>query len=177
MNTRRGDWIQTFRGGQFWPLDPRFDEVFIEDIAHALSMQCRFTGHCLRFYSVAEHSVFVSYAVPQEFALWGLLHDASEAYLVDLARPVKRSVVGYAEAEDVVMRVICERFGLSTQMPAAVKRADEAVLATEMAQNMAPPPSAWNLAARPLEDMQLRCLSPDEAEAWFLQRFEQLTRA
>lgn len=68
---RRGDWIQTFTGRRFWPLDPRPEDVCIEDIAHALSLKCRFGGHCTRFYSVAEHSVHVSNYVPAEFALWG----------------------------------------------------------------------------------------------------------
>jgi len=60
---RNGDWIQTFSGLQFWPLDPRPDEINIEDIAHALSLQCRFGGHCNRFYSVADHSIHVSMLV------------------------------------------------------------------------------------------------------------------
>ena len=76
---RIGDWIQTYTGRQFWPLDPRVDEIHIEDIAHSLSMRCCYGGHLTDFYSVAEHSVLVSLHVPQEFALWGLLHDAAEA--------------------------------------------------------------------------------------------------
>ena len=90
MSERVGDWIQTMSGVIFYPLDPRPEEIRIEDIAHALSHQCRFAGHCREFYSVAEHSVRVSRELPQEFMLWGLLHDASEAYLVDLPRPIKR---------------------------------------------------------------------------------------
>ena len=70
IQPRCGDWIQTFTGRQFWPLDPHVDEIYIEDIAHSLSMQCRFTGHSLRFYSVAEHSVLVSYAVPAATQRW-----------------------------------------------------------------------------------------------------------
>jgi hypothetical protein len=63
-----GNWIQTFTGRQYWPLDPREGDVYIEDIAHALSLQCRFTGHCRSFYSVAEHCVRVSHVVPSEDA-------------------------------------------------------------------------------------------------------------
>lgn len=88
--TRRGDWMQTFSGRQFWPCDPRADEVCIEDIAHALSMQCRFAGHVRKFYSVAEHCVRASWIVPDRFKLAALLHDAAEAYVVDLPRPIKR---------------------------------------------------------------------------------------
>ena len=78
---RRGGWIQTYTGRQFWPLDPRIEDIDIHDIAHALSHQCRYSGHCLRFYSVAEHSVLLSHHVAGEHMLWALLHDAWEAYL------------------------------------------------------------------------------------------------
>ena len=83
---RKGDWMQTHSGIQFWPLDPRPEDILIEDIAHALSNQCRFAGHCCFHYSVAQHSVLVSENVPAQDAMWGLLHDAGEAYLVDLPR-------------------------------------------------------------------------------------------
>ena len=81
---RNGSWLQTYTGIQFWPLDPRPEEIDIQDIAHALSLLCRFNGHCQRFYSVAEHSVHVSTILAPEFGLWGLLHDAAEAYLSDI---------------------------------------------------------------------------------------------
>ena len=57
---RRGDWMQTHSGLRFYPLDPRPEDIRIEDIAHALPMICRFNGHCSRFYSVAEHSLNVA---------------------------------------------------------------------------------------------------------------------
>ena len=81
--------IGTFSGLRFWPLAPNLEKILVEDIAHALAHQCRFGGHASRFYSVAEHSVHVSQLCLPEHALWGLLHDASEAYLVDLPRPLK----------------------------------------------------------------------------------------
>ena len=73
---RKGNWMQTFTGRQFWPADPRADEIDIRDIAHALSMQCRYAGHCTQFYSVAEHCVLLANAIPEQ-KLWALLHDAS----------------------------------------------------------------------------------------------------
>lgn len=73
--------MQTFSGALYWPMDPRPEDVNILDIAHSLSMQCRYTGHVSKFYSVAEHSVHVSNIVPKELAMCGLLHDATEAYL------------------------------------------------------------------------------------------------
>ena len=82
-------WIQTYTGGKFHLLAPRQEEINIVDIAHALSMMCRFTGHVRRFYSVSEHSWHASYLVPKQDALWALLHDASEAYMADMNRPLK----------------------------------------------------------------------------------------
>src|SRR5271165_7548492 len=89
-DNRKGDWIQTYTGRVMYPLDPRPEEINIIDIAHALSNLCRFTGHVRTFYSVAEHSVRVSQHCDPKDALWGLLHDASEAYLADMSRPMKR---------------------------------------------------------------------------------------
>lgn len=172
---RRGDWMQTFSGRQFWPLDPRPGEVFIHDIAHALANQCRYAGHCRRFYSVAEHSVLLARAVAPEHRLWALLHDAAEAYLVDLPRPVKRQVVGYAAAEATVMFAICLRFGLAIDMPPAVHDADFRILRDELEQNMASPPAPWGVQeAEPL-GVTLRFWKPDEAEFWFLKEFDHLT--
>jgi hypothetical protein len=88
---RRGDWMQTFTGRAFYPLDPRPEDIDPVDIAHALSLICRYGGHSSRFYSVAEHCVLMSHAVAPEHALWALLHDATEAYLGDMIRPLKRS--------------------------------------------------------------------------------------
>lgn len=170
---RKGDWMQTFTGRQFWPLDPRADEIYIEDIAHSLSLQCRYAGHCLRFYSVAEHSVKLSFAVAPENSLWALLHDASEAYLVDLPRPVKPFLVGYKPAEAIVQRAVCERFGLPIDMPAEVHQADGRILADESAQNMAPPPKPWNYNGEPL-GVVLDYWSPESAERMFLARFHAL---
>ena len=102
MTERKGDWMQTFTGRQYWPLDPRADEVDPVDIAHHLSMICRYCGASTRFYSVAEHTLGVLYVGLREadrrlpaFARYSrlviaalLLHDAAEAYCHDLLRPI-----------------------------------------------------------------------------------------
>ena len=179
MSERRGDWIQTFTGRQFWPCDPRPEEIFIEDIAHSLALQCRFAGHCAAFYSVAQHSVLVSRQVPARLALWGLLHDASEAYLTDLTRPLKRSTALGAEyrlIEAVVMKVVCERFGLSQEEPAAVKRADKMLLMTEKRDFMrAGSAPEWAEQQKPLIE-RIFALDWRAAERAFLDRFEELGR-
>jgi hypothetical protein len=171
---RKGDWIQTYTGVQFWPLDPRADEIQIEDIAHALSMQCRFSGHCLRFYSVAEHCVLLSRHVPRGDALWALLHDASEAYLVDIPRPIKPALGIYRELEASLMLRVCERFGISPEMPTSVHEADRAILTDEMRQNMSAAPAPWSTETSPL-GVKLRYWSPARAEEEFLEEFTVLS--
>jgi len=177
MKERKGDWIQTISGIAFYPLEPRPEEIQIYDIAHALSHQCRFAGHCRQFYSVAEHSVRVSRTVSPEFSLWGLLHDAAEAYLVDLPRPIKKwCEMGrlYQEIEDNLMLAICARFGLDPEMPAAVKEADTVLLVTEKRDLMVAQPKPWEAeAAEPLPE-RIYPQSPYWAKVFFLERFQML---
>ncbi len=128
-------WIQTYTGRKVNPLSMSASDVRIEDIAHALAMTCRFTGHCPHFYSVAQHSVLVSQNC-QVHKLWGLLHDAAEAYCADLARPVKlglreKGVGTFDEIERSIMGAVCANFGLHGDEPSEVKRADSMLLVTE----------------------------------------------
>ena len=162
------DFIQTFTGKQFWPLDPRPEDICIEDIAHALSNICRFNGHVRQFYSVAEHSVFVSICVPVQHRLAALLHDAPEAYLCDLPRPIKHNVVGYAHAEHKVALAVAQKFGLSEELPGCVKDADTKILLDEREMFMTPTEHDWELDAEPL-GVTLRGWAPREAEAAFLE--------
>jgi uncharacterized protein len=177
MKTARiGDWMQTFTGVQFWPMDPRTEEIRIEDIAHSLSNQCRYAGHCKSFYSVAQHSVLVSEIVPPEFALWGLLHDAQEAYLIDLPRPIKRvSEIGvqYKIVESALAIVVASRFGLQLPEPLEIKWADNVILMTEKRDVMGPSPAKWVECAEPLT-FTIVPWSPDLAEHLFLERFHEL---
>lgn len=173
---RQGDWMQTFTGRQFWPVDPRADEVCIEDIAHALSMMCRYSGHCLRFYSVAEHSVLLARAASPENALWALLHDAAEAYVVDVPRPLKPFLPGYREAEAKVMEAVCDRFGLGLAMPAEVKALDNGILGDEQRQNMSAPPAPWYHIGEPIGAV-LHFWTPEQAEAEFLAEFHRLSQS
>ncbi len=172
---RKGDWIQCFTGAQFWPLDPRANEVRVLDIAHSLSLQCRYAGHCLRFYSVAEHSVLLARHAAPEDRLWALLHDASEAYLVDVPRPVKGSLTGYRAIEDRVMLSVAEAFGLRGSMPAAVHAADIRICVDEKAQNMAAGPM-WGIDGLEPLGVTLQFWSPEKAEAEFLDMFAELKR-
>lgn len=170
-------WIQTFTGKQFFWRSPRVEDINIEDIAHALSMLCRFNGHCTQFYSVAEHSVHVSHKVPPGLELAGLLHDASEAYFSDLPSPVKRVLPDVQEIEANLHRVICEKFGLAEEDLDGIKDADVRMLFTEKAVTMEPISIPWpgETEHEPYPDVTLACWTPDEAKQKFLERFEELT--
>ncbi len=156
-------------------MDPRIEDINIEDIAHALSNQCRFAGHCLRFYSVAEHSILLSHIVPKEDAMWALVHDASEAYLVDVPRPLKPFLIGYKEIESSLMAIICKRFNLPLEMPRSVAVADIAILSDEANQNMSKPPMQWQTNSDGC-GVRLSYLCPSEAEDIFLNRYDDLMR-
>jgi len=174
---RRGDWMETFTGRRFWPLDPRAEDVSIEDIAHALSLLTRYGGHCTRFYSVAEHCVLLARAAPPEAALWLLLHDASEAYLSDMVRPLKRHMPEYRAAEDRVTRAVYQAFRLDPEMqPDAVKDLDCRIVMDERAQAMTPTGDTWNYGgAREPLGVTLQFWPPERAEREFLALYSELT--
>lgn len=173
------DWIQTYLGRQFFPLRPRHEDIEIVDIAHALSNLCRYGGHTEWFYSVAQHCVHVSEVVPPEFALYGLLHDASEAYLIDVPRPIKHSegFSSYRAAEANLEQVIYERFGLDGNVPNCIKTADNQLLRTEQRDLMKPAPAAWQDLRVGALDMLIIPLLPQGAKSLYLNRFHKLTNA
>jgi uncharacterized protein len=169
-------WIQTHSGRRFNPIKPNPDAIVIQDIAHSLAMQCRFSGHCKDFYSVAQHSVLVSYICDHKDALWGLLHDATEAYLVDVPRPLKRSgkLQGYIEIEAVMQEAVCRRFGLPLIEPPSVKIADTKLLATEARDLMSPLHANWQQPVDPLP-FKIEGWEHQKAKDMFMQRFFELT--
>ncbi len=170
---RLGNWMQTYTGRRFFPIDPRPEEVFIEDIAHALSLACRYGGHCLEFYSVAEHSVLCSYVVPEEDRFAALMHDATEAYVADVIRPLKPYLTGYAQIEHNVWVAIATRFNIPLVLPKSVKIADNSVLLREQIAIMAPAPEPWNVPGEPA-DVEVMGWTPIVAEVNFLERFHEL---
>ncbi len=179
VTERKGDWISTFTGRKFWPLDPRPDEIVIEDVAHALSLQCRYGGHCKVFYSVAEHSVYVSELVPKRLALCGLLHDATEAYLVDLPRPIKHHMSQYQEMEARLWVDLAARFGLPLVMPKEVHEVDTSLALAEGEQLLPTRPADWGQGYKrtPLPRPPVIIgWGPQFAEHMFLQRYKELTK-
>lgn len=141
---RVGDYIQVNSGRRFYVLDPRAEDITMNDIAHALANICRFTGHGDRFYGVGEHSILcarvarkLGYSTLQQ--LYCLLHDGSEAVMNDLARPVKQNIPQYKEIEDTVMSEIWKAAGLPSPTEEdykIVKLIDNTLLINEMEQLM-----------------------------------------
>lgn len=135
MSERKGDWMMTASGRQFWPLDPRAEDVEINDIAQALSNQGRYNGHTRHFYSVAQHCVELArwFLAKGDLpnARWALLHDAAEAYTGDMIRPIKPSIPQFGLVEALVERVVFDALGMSGDIPAAVKEADTLILRDE----------------------------------------------
>jgi hypothetical protein len=172
---RKGDWTQTYSGVKFWPLDCRVEEINLIDIAHGLANTCRYNGHCLRFYSVAEHSVLVSRLVKPENALQALFHDAPEAYVGDVIRPLKRFLIGFQEIEDAIFEKVALKFGFPAEMSEDVKRVDSAILGDEQNALFADY-LEWRLDYPPLGVADsIACLRPKLARQSFLQRYYELT--
>jgi Predicted hydrolases of HD superfamily len=167
-------WFLTHTGKQFWPLDPRVEEIDIEDIAHGLSHICRFGGHCRHFYSVAQHSVLVSRAVPKQMRLMGLLHDATEAYIGDMVRPLKLQIPQFNEIEERLWGVIANKFNLPLILPPEIKHADNAALMAERRDLFAPSPFNWSIVEKPLRT-RIFPLHPDDAKRFFLNEYYKLT--
>lgn len=129
--------VYTYTGRLVDVLDPSPADIALEDIAHALACTCRFNGHCSGFYSVAQHSILVAQICGDR---WGLLHDAAEAYLGDVIRPLKTGLMlstghwieRWQEMEDRLLDAIAKRFRATRPDPAVLQRADDQALATEI---------------------------------------------
>jgi hypothetical protein len=190
-------WMQTFSGKAYIIAEPTPDQICLEDIARALSQQCRFAGHSSVFYSVAEHSIHVCNRVKEilevgeailptppglgvveehhKLLASALLHDASEAYLLDIPRPLKihPEMEFYREQHAKTMKAILEKFGIQEGKPDIVTRADNEMLATEKEQVMAPPPKSWGPMLDPIP-ITLSCWNPGRAYNIFMKQAEAL---
>lgn len=170
-------WIETYTGIKFHFLDPRREEIAIEDIAHSLAHQCRFSGHTRVFYSVAQHSIEVA-KLSGEALLTGLLHDASEAYIHDIPSPVKPHLKNYREIEDRIMAAIANKFNLIWPLPQIVKDADAICLKAE-ARGLLPSKGGEWVAKypTPFDIPRVRpsnALSPAASKAAFMELFDKI---
>lgn len=172
----RGGWVQVYSGNKFYPNDPRAEDFSIVDIAHCLSMQCRFAGHIEEFYSVAEHSVNVSNLCLPENKLAGLLHDGSETFISDIVSPAKRQLPDYAVMEKRIQETVYTKFGLPVEHNDDVKRADLIMLYTEARQLLKPSPEQWMDDDTPSAEITLKCLAPKQAKELFLDTYHQINK-
>jgi len=178
VNDTQKAYIATYTGKQFFLLNPRLEDIDIIDIAHALAMQCRWTGHCKFHYSVAQHAYYCSLLGPESEALERLMHDASEAYISDMNRPLKHYTdagTAYMKVEKPLQALIYAAFGCVNE-PASVKLADNAMLYAEKEQIVGykfAEAQEWTpgeVAAK----IKIEQWSPEYAEGMFLRRFDEL---
>jgi hypothetical protein len=134
----------------------------------------RFTGHTTVPYTVAQHSVVVSKLVPPEDSMWGLLHDASEAYLGDIATPLKSFLPDYMQLERHVQRTIAKKFGLKWPMPESVKVADRRALIHEKTKLLSVQHD-WGITAEPI-CASIVLMDWRQAEELFANRYKELAR-
>ena len=186
------DWIQTYTGKKFFPLDPDPDQICIEDIAHALSNVCRYAGHSNRFYSVAQHSIMLA---EEFFSGWqykfvALLHDASEAYLGDIPRPLKHhpDFAFYRDAEAVLQQMIFDKFygpirsddywdqKWWTDTTAKIKQYDSAMIAHEARVFLEPLHPEFRLPEPYIAQLKFEPWYPQTAKDRFLQLYHRLVR-
>jgi len=179
-------WVETRTGKLVHLLHPSPDEICMDDIAYSLSMQCRYTGHCDSFYSVAEHSILVQEWLRcdghcEYIQLLGLLHDAPEAYTGDISKPMKLALGKSVEViEQRFMEAICASLEIETPTElqhAVVKKADNVLLATEVSRMMPSKGEGWNMPGEPDMELFICGYNPAVARAEYLRRFTNLTNA
>lgn len=185
---RIGEWMHTSSGGQFFPLDPKVEDIRITDIANGLALDCRYggQGEVTKFYSVAEHSWHIArYArsvdgMPAKVCLAALLHDAPEAYLNDLPRAVKHSVgAGYDNLEHNVACAINEKYGIAQTFAdyyTYIKNLDRRIVPHEKDAIMRyPQPWAYDQFSS-LPGIVIYCFDPETAKRYFLSEYELLCK-
>lgn len=171
-------WILTQSGQQFDLLRPTASTIKPVDIAHALSRLCRFNGHTRAHYSVAQHSLIVASLVPAEYQLVALLHDATEAYIGDMTRPLKAVMPEYQYVEHQIWLAVCDRFDIQPDLPACVKQADMVALATERRDLMPEHSGIWDClrGVEPMADV-IAPLPAEYASTAFFSRLMDLMQS
>jgi hypothetical protein len=169
-----GPTILLHSGNSFDLLAPEASTFTIEDIAHGLSNVCRFAGQCTRFYSVAQHSMLVSRHVPPEHAYAGLMHDAAEALIGDVSKPLKGILPDYRALERRIEAAVFARFNVPNPLPAEVKRMDVVMLATEQHALMPDREGRSFAGGHAALDIEVPPMGPRKAKALFLRRYADL---
>lgn len=171
-------WIQTKSGRKFWLDKPDYDSIDIEDIAHALSNICRFTGHTSRLFSVAEHSIGVSFLLPDKLKLAGLLHDAAEAYIGDINTPLKH-LIGQKiyDIESRIQQAIYRKYDINLTMDdlKLIKHADNALLRKEAETFFNEQIEDWH-EHLPIEEINFFNFTPPMTALFFLNLFKRYSK-
>ncbi|WP_124194538.1 phosphohydrolase [Natrarchaeobius chitinivorans] len=169
--------INTYSGIRIDPLAPAPDRIRLEDVAHGLSQTCRFSGQSEFFYSVASHSLFVSYELAREHdsvvQLYGLLHDAAEAYITDLPRPVKRRIDEFDAIEERILEATWQRLDVPEPTEdewAAVMDADDRLFRYEATELL----NGYRPTEQPSLEYELTPCAPTEVRQQFLERADRL---
>jgi hypothetical protein len=151
--------------------NPTVEVVDIVDIAHSLANQCRYFGHTVKFYSVAEHCVLLAPFARPTLRKSALMHDAAETYVGDIVRAVKHGLEPHMALEKLWEGVIAEKFDLLYPWDAEIKTLDNRILLDEMVQAMAPPQTPWTDLKGPPLGVKIRFWEPEQAEQQFLTAF------
>lgn len=156
--------IRTISGQYVNVFDPNPDTLLISDIAHALSNQCRFGGHLPKLYSVAQHSLLCYLIASSEHKYDALMHDVSEAYLLDMPKPIKLELPDYNIIENNLMNVLAKKFNFNYPKSAEVERVDHYLLNWE-----------WEVLMLNRTDSgypPIDIMTPEETKNEFLRVFE-----
>ncbi len=175
--------IQTYTNRKFFPLAPKAEDVNLLDIAHALGMKVRYTGHVRYFYSVGQHALLVSWLIYKMtgdpyLAFQGLHHDDTEAWLPDVATPIKDDIPGFRAIENRLHGVVAEAIGLPHQFDPIVKKADIILRTAEQHALMPPRPSSIaKFAACPwAKTVKIKRMGDRKAKRLFLKEHYRLLK-
>ncbi len=181
-------YIAVFSGNKFYPFNPKTEDICVVDIAHSLANQCRYSGHTKRYYSVAEHSLLVSQQLDYDdtLAKWGLLHDAAEAYITDVPRPIKQLFPEVNKTEGRILEVVAEKYNLPWPIPKEVHHIDQRMIYNEapalmkmpLEEMIAFPGTQYDLEKEisllKMDNLHISGWSPPAAKMYFLHRFDEL---
>jgi uncharacterized protein len=175
---RIGDYIRTYSGGRFWPLDPRAEDVKLEDVAHHLSLKNRFNGATRRPLTVAQHAVMLSKILEDRglghLSYAALHHDDSEAFLPDVPTPVKPYLKGWHRIEAANMKAIAvEAFGVDPKQLKEIKPWDKSLATDEAACNLNHSTCSWKNRP-PALGIIVEPWPPEQAEEAYLARHFEL---
>jgi hypothetical protein len=169
-------WIKTASGLKFHIFHPSIKEVSLYDVAHSLSLLCRFNGHTPFLYTVGAHSIIGSYVCEPIFAKDFLMHDSTESFIGDMATPLKREMSEFKKVENNIYKTIAEKFKVSNPLPKEIKEMDKLMFMMEWVYLMSgKKPNGIELPMSKKRFMSIATLPPEKIERLFIKRFRELS--